>query len=502
MDGGGEDLARCDDLKLRTARTIKWNVIDRVSSQVLYAVTGIVLARLLSQEDFGLVGAILVFQAFASLMVDSGFSYALLQRKSPTREDYSSVLWFNMAVAVGIYVALWFCAPLIARCFQGDMRLVPLSRVMFFTFILNASAIVQTNRLMKRMDVSMVAVSNVAGLAVGAVVGIWLAVAGYGAWAIVWQSVALSGVKSGVLWATSRWRPQMRCSWASLRSFMGVGSGMMLSSFLNTLFQNIYSFFIGNRVGLVSLGYYTQSDKWSKMGISSLSQVLTSSFLPALSAVQDDCDRFNRAARKMNRFTSYLLFPAVGILIVMAADIFHLLFGTKWDASIVLFQLLLLRGVFTVLTSLYNNYVIALGRSRLIVWLELLRDGGAILALVATLPYIGMETPSDAVYGIKILLYGQLLASAVTWLATLAVTVRVTGASVASYIADCVPYVGFSLVSMAFVWLVRIPLPAVLSMALHFAGAAAIYIVLNRLAESRIQKDAWEYVSARFRKKK
>ena len=86
MDGGGEDLARCDDLKLRTARTIKWNVIDRVSSQVLYAVTGIVLARLLSQEDFGLVGAILVFQAFASLMVDSGFSYALLQRKSPTRE--------------------------------------------------------------------------------------------------------------------------------------------------------------------------------------------------------------------------------------------------------------------------------------------------------------------------------------------------------------------------------------------------------------------------------
>ena len=112
-------MARCDDLKLRTARTIKWNVIDRVSSQVLYAVTGIVLARLLSQEDFGLVGAILVFQAFASLMVDSGFSYALLQRKSPTREDYSSVLWFNMAVAVGIYVGLWFCAPLICRCFQG-----------------------------------------------------------------------------------------------------------------------------------------------------------------------------------------------------------------------------------------------------------------------------------------------------------------------------------------------------------------------------------------------
>lgn len=115
MDGGGEDLARCDDLKLRTARTIKWNVIDRVSSQVLYAVTGIVLARLLSQEDFGLVGAILVFQAFASLMVDSGFSYALLQRKSPTREDYSSVLWFNMAVAVGI------CGAMVLRAVDSPL---------------------------------------------------------------------------------------------------------------------------------------------------------------------------------------------------------------------------------------------------------------------------------------------------------------------------------------------------------------------------------------------
>ena len=137
------------DLKLRTARTIKWNVIDRVSSQLLYAVTGIVLARVLTQEDFGLVGAILVFQAFALLFVDSGFSYALIQRKNPTHLDYSTVLWFNVGVAVLLYVILWFSAPLIAYCFQNDMRLVPLSRVMFLSFIINAASIVQTNRLMK-----------------------------------------------------------------------------------------------------------------------------------------------------------------------------------------------------------------------------------------------------------------------------------------------------------------------------------------------------------------
>ena len=149
------------DLKLRTARTLKWNVIDKISSQVLYAVTGIVLARVLTPEDFGLVGAVLVFQAFASLFVDSGFSAALIQRKSPTETDYTTVFWFNMGMAAVLYAILWLCAPFIADLFQGDMRIVPLARVMFLTFILNASAIVQTNRLMKRMDVRMVAVSNV-----------------------------------------------------------------------------------------------------------------------------------------------------------------------------------------------------------------------------------------------------------------------------------------------------------------------------------------------------
>ena len=221
-------------------------------------------------------------------MVDSGFSYALIQRKRPTRLDYSTVLWFNMAVATALYAILFLAAPLIADCFKGDQRLVPLSRVMFLSFILNASAIVQTNRLMKCMDVRMVAASNSIGLLAGAVVGIWLAFAGYGAWAIVWQTLTLNGVKSLVLWLTSRWRPLWRFSWASLRSFFKVGSGMMASSFLNVLFQNIYSFFIGNRAGLAPLGYYTQADKWSKMGITSISQVLTSSFLPALAEVQDD----------------------------------------------------------------------------------------------------------------------------------------------------------------------------------------------------------------------
>ena len=159
------------NLKQRTAGSLKWNLVDRLSTQVLYAITGIVLARLLSEEDYGLVGAVLVFQAFASLIVDSGFSFALLQKQRPSRLDYSSVLWFNLGVALILYAALFIGAPLVAASFGGDARLIPLSRVMFLSLILNASVIVQTNRLMKAMDVRMVAASNFIGLTAGGIVG-------------------------------------------------------------------------------------------------------------------------------------------------------------------------------------------------------------------------------------------------------------------------------------------------------------------------------------------
>lgn len=465
-------------------------MIDRVATQVLYAVTGIVLARMLSQEDFGLVGAVLVFQAFASLIVDSGFSYALIQRKRPSRLDYSTVLWFNMFVACALYAVLFMCAPLIAKCFQNDLRIIPLSRVLFLSIILNASAIVQTNRLMKAMSVRMVAISNSIGLSIGAVVGIMLAVSGFGAWAIVWQTLANSAVKSLVLWTTSSWRPLARFSAGSLRSYFGIGSKMMLTSFLNTLFLNIYSFVIGNRAGLAPLGYYTQSDKWSKMGISSLSQVLTSSFLPALSAVQDDRERFSAMVSKMNRFTAYLLYPAMAGLMLMATPIFHTLFGTKWDPSIILFQLLLFRGIFVVLNALYNNYLLALGHGSYIVWLEVLRDAVAIAALALTLPYINESTPDNPVYGLTILLWGQVASTLVTWVATLCITLRATKLSPFGFIRDNVPYFAQTAIIIPVMAMAAayFEAPAV-QLIVECAVGLTLYVGGNRLFGSKIQHD-------------
>lgn len=477
-------------LRQRTAGTLKWNVLDRVATQVLYAVTGVVLARILSQEDFGLVGAVMVFQAFASLLVDSGFSHALIQRKEPTQTDFSTVMWFNVGVALAIYAVAWVCAPLVADCFGGDPRLIPLTRAMFATVPMNAALIVQCSRLVKRMDVRMIAVANSLGLVAGAVVGITLALHGAGAWAIVWQSITLSIVKNAVLWVSEGWCPSLVFSVAALRSYAGIGSRMLLTSFLNTLFLNVYSFVVGNRAGLVALGYYTQGDKWSKMGITSISQVLVSSFLPALSAVQDEPERFRRLVRRMNRCTAYMLFPATLGLAALATPIFHTLFGTKWDAAIVLFQMLLVRGVFTVLNSLYNNYILAVGRARLIVRLELLRDVVAIVALVCALPVIALSTEADPVAGLRYMLWGQIAASALTWAVSVAVAARSIGASVWGFVADIVPYAALTLLIVPVMLFAggfaTSPLAACV---VEAAVAVGLYAGLNRMAGSRIQAD-------------
>lgn len=490
------------NMKIRVARTLKWNVFDKLSTQVLYAVTGVILARVLSEADFGLVGAVLVFQAFASMFIEGGFSYALIQRKEPTERDYSSVFWFNMAMAVGLYIILFFSAPLIAGWFQNDVRLIALSRVMFLSFIINTAAIVPTSRLMKRMEVKMVAVSNSLGLIAGAVVGIVLALTGFGPWALVWQTIALASVKTSVLWISTRWRPIKYFSWAVLRSFFRVGGGMLVTSFLNTLFLNAYSFIIGNRAGLVSLGYYTQADKWSKMGVQSLSQVLTSSFLPVLSKYQDQPERYAAVTSKMNRFTAYLALPALGMLMVLAAPIFHILFGTKWDPSIILFQLLLLRGMFTVMSSLYNNYVVSLGKARLIVYTELIRDGAAVLAIIATLPYLIRELPGNPTWGIGIFLWGQLAASVVAWAVMLVIVSKVTWRTPWQYLRDIAPYVALTIVVCGAMLLEGMVLTN--AWALIFVQGLTglgLYLGINRMLRSKVQADVLEYILGRFRRK-
>lgn len=479
-------------LKLKTARTLKWNSINKLAEQVLYALTGIVLANIVSQEDFGIVGAILVFQAFATLFVDSGFSSALIQRKSPTTLDYSTVFWFNLAMSAAIYAVLWCAAPLIDAIFHAGGRLVPLSRVMFLTFILNSTALVQTNRLIKQMNVRLVAISNVAGLLISGALGIWLAVEGYGAWAIVWQSVSLAAAKSIILWCCTRWRPTMQFSFSSLRSIFAVGAGVMSSSLLNVASQNIYSFIVGLFYNLSQLGCYTQADKWSKMGVASLSSILTTSFLPVLSGVQDDEPRLHRMISKVNRFSAYVVFPCMALLLLAAPAIFHVLFQHKWDNAIFLFQLLAFRGIFTIMAAVYYNFVLAVGDAKRLVYSEVVKDVIMVAAIAVTVAH-----------GIEWLVMGQVAAGIVCYFYNIWLVKKVTGYSAIRTFRETIIFMlttaTATLSASALVLFIDNAFALLAAQVLLFC---AIYLALNACIGNAIQREALTYILGRFMKRK
>ena len=399
-------------LQEKTATTLKWNTVDRLSTQLLYAAIGVVLANLLTPEEFGLTGALAIFQAFAIIFVDSGFGASLLREKDPTQRDYSTVFWFNLLVSLAVYGLLFVGAPVIARLFDDNERLIPMSKVMFLTFVIQGLAIVQTNRLMKRMEVKMIAVANIISLIAAGGVGVWLAFAGAGAWALVWYAVAQAAIKTIILWLSGGWWPSWCFSAESMRKIRRVGISVFSSSLLNTASQNLYNFVIGIVYGLAPLGIYTQADKYSKMPTASLSQILTSSFVPMLSEAQDRASDFRRYALKSGRFAALVSLPTMTLLAVAAPDIFHLLFAYKWDAAILLFQILCVRGIFLVLSSFYGNILLALGKARHIFASEAVKDSLLFAAIVATL---GVGTVSALVWGL-------LAATVVTWVIQLCLT--------------------------------------------------------------------------------
>lgn len=427
------------DLKLLTARTLKWNAIDRVASQVLYAVVGIVLANILTKEEFGLIGALAIFQAFATIFVDSGFGAALLREKAPTQRDYSTVFWFNAIVSIAIYLILFLCAPLIARLFDNNRALIPMSKVIFLSFVINGLAIVQTNRLMKQMNVRMIAIANSSALIISGAIGVILACLGAGAWAMVWYTVSQATVKTLILWITGGWLPSLCFSTDTMRRIHRVGLSVFLSALLNTISLNIYNFVIGVWYSLRSLGIYTQADKWSKMGSASISQILTSSFVPLLSKVQDSLPDFHRYTDRAGRFTAFILLPAMTLLAIMAAPLFHLLFAWKWDAAIPLFQLLALRGIFIVLISLYSNYLLALGRARNLFISEAVKDGLILLAILLTV----------STRDINLLIAGQCAASLLTWLILLPLTARSIHLPISRLLSHLLPFAAATLLATA-----------------------------------------------------
>lgn len=477
------------NLKDKTVNAVAWNSIERVISLLINAFVGIILANILLPEDFGAVGIIIALSSFMNIFTESGFNTALIQKKNTSERDYNTVFTFNLFVSLSLYFILFFCAPLISQ-FYNEPRITALSRVIFLGVIFQAFGLVQSSMLIREMRMKEFNLANIVSNISTGIVSIVLVLAGFGVWALVFQQLTPTIVRTSVYYIKTRWKPRIGFNKTAFKEMFSVGSNIFLTSFVSTLFQNIYSLVIGKVYNMNQLGYYNQADKWSKMGYTSISQVMAQPALPVLSSIQNDRERMQRVFSKLNKTTAYIVFAVFGGLIVMAEPIFHLFFGTKWDLSIPLFQLLLAKGIFFVFVILMNNYITSTGRTRAIFFLELIKDTAIVIAIVFT---IGID--------LKAIVIGQLIATVVHFIVTLFYTQRITGYSVTQQLKDHSPYLLISsVISALLIFIGQFISNEILLLAIQLIVFVTLYLSINKLLNSKIQKDIIDTIKQRFQR--
>ena len=466
-------------LKEKTASGLFWAAMNNGSMQILNAIIGIFLARLLSPADYGLVGMVAIFTAIGNLIIESGFGAALIQRQDADDRHYSSVFWFNLAMSTVIYALLMACSPLIADYFS-EPQLIPIGAVVFLILPLNATMLIQTTLLNKQIRFRHLAKVNLAAMLVSSLAAIVMALCGCGVWTLAWQPVILAGVKSGLLWTTNRWRPQCYFSMAIIRDLFGFASSLLLSGLLNVVFINVYSLVIPRLYPKRELGLFTQGNKICDPIVSLVYGSIQNATYPIFSNIQNQHDRLINAYRKSIRFTSFLTFPLLIGGVMVAPALFRLLFKSEWWDAIPFFQLLCMGGCFTVLTAINNNFIKVSGRSSGILRIEIVKMAltAVSIALLARESVLAMVAGLMAVRG-------------VVHLINIYYTQRYTGYGMWAQLCDTIPYLLLAMVMAAAVWSVGLVVDKPwLLLPLQIVAGAAVYTLLAYATGSKILKDA------------
>lgn len=340
-----------------------WASIQRFGTMIISFVTNIVLARLLTPDDFGTIGMLLLFLAIANTFVDSGFGSALIQKKDANQTDFSTVFFINLGLSVVVYTILFFGAPWVAGFYNVDI-LRPLLRVQGFILILNAFSIIQTAILRKKMDFRKLSICNLVGNIVGSIVGIGAALMGYGVWSLVIRTLVVGLVTSFLLWIIGNWKPLLVFSKQSFKELFGFGGFMLLSSVVYSFTNNIQTLVIGKLFNSGTLGNYTQARQLRSVASDSISSVITQVLYPDFSNNQNDDKTLSSRLNFSILTISFLTVAIMAVCIVAAKPLILLLYGEKWLDCVPYFQLLCVGGCFVSLQDVNINLIAAKGKSK------------------------------------------------------------------------------------------------------------------------------------------
>lgn len=355
-------------LEKKAARGTAWATIDRFTVLGVTFLVNLVMARILSIDDYGLVGMITIFTNVSTILVEGGFGNALIQKKTTTQADYSTIFYWNFGLALFLYLLLFLSAPLIARFFK-EPELVGVTRLLGLNVIFNALMVTQVSRLRKQLSFGKLAIVNISAAVIGGAAGIILAYRGAWVYSLVWSQVITCALQFIAVSILERWHPSLTFSTASFRELFGFGGYLLAANVLQVFCNNFQNVIIGKRFSVGQLGLYSQAQKIDNITSFQIPQILVQVMFPVYSTLQDQPERLRQILAMNMRVVAYVMFPLLTLLILLAEPTFTLLYGSKWADAAPYFKILCCGGFFVALQNINFYAVAAKGKSRtLFLW--------------------------------------------------------------------------------------------------------------------------------------
>lgn len=378
------------NLKQKAASGMIWTALQRYSKMGIQFISGIILARLLTAYDYGCIGMLSIFMVLAEAFIDGGFGSALIQKKRPTQVDYSTIFWWNLGMAVLMYLLLYTSAPAIAR-FYNIPVLRDVLRVQGLVLFIYAFNIVQRNQLKKHLNFKVLSIVTIATSLISLFVTIVMAYKGFGVWALVAQNLITAAIPALVFWFFIKWRPILSFSWQSFRELFSFGFYMFLTNLLNNFSGKIQGLLIGKVYSPSTMGYYSKASGTEHLASSSISSIMTQVTYPLYAEVQDDKRQLGNMIKRLTMTIAYITFPLLFLLLLLAKPIFIVLYSDRWLASVPYFQVLCFAGMGACLMSVNIQSLAAIGKSREMFLWTLVKRFFGISAIVSGLYFFGMK---------------------------------------------------------------------------------------------------------------
>lgn len=372
------------DSKSSTISNFLWRFAERCGAQIVTFIVSIVLARILTPEDYGKIALITVFTTIMQVFVDSGLGVALIQKKDADDLDFSSVFYFNFVICLVLYAAMFIASPFIAN-FYNDSSLTPIIRVISLTIVISGVKGIQQSYVSRNMLFKRFFYATLGGTIFSAILGIALAYTGFGVWAIVAQQLSNTTIDTLILWLTVKWRPKKMFSWERLKGLLSFGWKMLASSLLDTVYGNIRSLIIGKLYSSSDLAYYNQGKQFPNVVVTNINTSIDSVLLPTMASVQDDSQRVKTMTRRAIKTSTYIMAPLMMGLAFCAEPIVRLVLTDKWISCVPFLRIFCITYMFYPIHTANLNAIKAMGRSDLFLKLEIAKKIVGMILLLSTM---------------------------------------------------------------------------------------------------------------------